>query len=102
MRHGLLHLLVTNNFFEVIVAYNAVLFVIMTLIYHAMDFEKHFTLPNGLQEADTGLILYYVLMCQSNVMSEITPKTKLGRGLLSVHIALSWAFIMVLLAPWST
>lgn len=87
-----------TSFLEVIVLFNLALFVAMTLVYHLIDFEKHFTLPVNAGYASTGVITYYVLMCQSNVMCEIVPKSKLGRSLLSLHIALSWLFVLLMLA----
>lgn len=95
-----IRMLAANKFFEGLLAYNLILLLSVVLVYHTIDFEAHFQLPEGVKPT-TDVMLYYAFLSQSNVMAgEIVPKTRLGRTLLAVHIFLSWGIILAFLVPW--
>ncbi len=86
-----------NKFFDGIVLYNLMVYSMMIAIYHSIDFHKHFNVPH---KAGLGTHMYFAWMTHTNVMAgEITPKTALGRGLMCMHVLLTWGMVMVLLSP---
>lgn len=86
-----------NKFFDGIVLFNLMVYALMIAIYHLIDFDAHFELKG---KADTGKIMYFTWMTHTNVMAgEITPKTGVARGLMCMHVLLTWGIIMVLLSP---
>jgi hypothetical protein len=86
-----------NKFFDGILLYNLMVYSMMIAIYHIIDFNKHFSMN---RQAGTGTKMYFTWMTHANVMAgEITPKTSLGRGLMCMHVFLTWGMLMVLLAP---
>lgn len=94
-------IVVHNRFLEGIILYNICVYAAMVTLYHAIDFDAHFQWADE-RPSTTPRIMYYAFMSHANVMAgECTPTTTLGRGLLSMHILLSWGLMMLLLAPWS-
>lgn len=86
-----------NKFFDGIVLYNVMVYALMTALYHLIDFDTHFDLKG---KAGTGKIMYFTWMTHTGVMAgEITPKTDVARGLMSMHVLLTWGMLMVLLSP---
>ena len=86
-----------NKFFDGIILYNMMVYSTMVAIYHIIDFNKHF---NVAHKAGTGTKMYFAWLTHTNVMAgEITPKTALARGLMCMHVLLTWGMVMVLLAP---
>jgi len=93
-----------NKYFDWIVLYNVMVYATMISIYHAIDFDAHFaskqTAHFASKRKTTGEIMYFAWMTHTNVMAgEITPKTDVARGLMCVHVLLTWGIIMVLLSP---
>ena len=93
-----------NKYFDWIVLYNVVVYAAMISIYHAIDFDAHFDLKQKSKAprstTTTGEIMYFAWMTHTNVMAgEITPKTDVARGLMCVHVLLTWGMVMVLLSP---
>ena len=88
-----------NKYFDWIVLYNVMVYAAMISIYHAIDFDAYFDLKQK-SKAGTGEIMYFAWMTHTNVMAgEITPKTDVARGLMCVHVLLTWGMVMVLLSP---
>jgi hypothetical protein len=97
MTKSIVSILAHSRFFEALLLYNIILFVIFVAIYHLIDFRRHFDLPEHTPPT-THSILYYTFMTQAQVMAgEISPKTNLGRQLLVVHVFLSWFVTVALL-----
>lgn len=96
------HIRVNKRFLEGILLYNILVYSIIVGCYHYIDFDTHFEMPDHTPKATTGAIMYYAFLVHTGVMAgEIVPKTKLGRGLLAIHVLFSWGLIMILMAPWS-
>lgn len=92
-------LVLTNSFLETLMAYHLVLYVAFLCIYrYAIDFNKHFRF-DGNHPANISVISYFTLLTQTTVMSEITPKTALGRSIVSTHIFLSWFIVILSMTP---
>lgn len=67
-------------------------------VYSAIDFHKHFNVE---EKDDTALTrLYYSLGVQATVMTEIAPKTPLGRRLVMLQILSAWLPTLFLVVPW--
>jgi len=91
--------IVENKFIDAIVLYNVVVYSLLIAVYHIIDFKHHFNLPEGTKPT-TPVIMYFTFMTHANVMAgEITPRTDLARALMSIHILVTWGFIIALLAP---
>jgi len=92
-------LVLSNKFLQSLMAYHTGLFVIFALIYlFVIDFNKHFHVE-GDAPASLSLISYFTLLSQTTVMTEITPKTSLGRSLVATHIFFSWFIIILSMTP---
>lgn len=70
--------------------------------YSAIDFEKHYALPEGVENTFSTR-LYYALAVQATCMAgEIYPKTTLARTIQSLQITSAWLVTLVLVVPWIT
>lgn len=95
-------LVIHSKFMEGILLYNLMVFAIFYSIYHVIDFEKHYQIPEGMHPTPSFL-MYFSLLTHTNAMcAEVTPKTTLGRNLMALHVMFSWGLFLVLLAPWSS
>lgn len=107
VHHPQARIVVNKKFLEGIVLYNVAVYALIVAAYHLIDFDKHFvnlTKPDSekYKKTTSGEIFYYAFLVHATVMAgEYVPKTKLGRGLLSVHVLMSWGLMMILMAPWS-
>jgi hypothetical protein len=107
IQHAGPRIMVNRKFLQGIVLYNVLVYALVILAYHVIDFDAHF--KNVVADPDappkpttTGEIMYYAFLVHATVMAgEYIPTTKLGRGILAVHVLLSWGLIMILMAPWS-
>jgi hypothetical protein len=92
-------LVLSSKFLQTLMAYHITLFIIFVLIYrYAIDFKKHFRVEEG-TPANISLISYFTLLSQTTVMTEIAPKTSLGRSLLATHIFFSWFIVVLSMTP---
>ena len=103
IHHANPHIMVNKRFLEGIVLYNILVYSLVIIAYHVIDFDEHFknvTTTTG--PTTTGEIMYYAFLVHATVMAgEYVPTTKLGRGILAVHVLMSWGLMMILMAPWS-
>lgn len=89
-----------RNVLALLFAYNLTSVVLFSGLYAGLGFDKHFTLPEG-TEPTYANCLYYSFAVQATCMAgEIYPKTKVGRGLLSLQILSAYLTTMVLIVPW--
>lgn len=95
-------LVIHSKFMEGILLYNLLVFAAFYAIYHTIEFEKHYQIPEGVH-ATPSFIMYFAFLTHANAMcAEVTPKTELGRNLMGFHVLFSWGLFLVLLAPWSS
>jgi hypothetical protein len=94
-------LVITNRFLRSVVLYHAVLYCIFLTIYVGLiRFDKHFDFRyDTTDNISISTIAYYTLHTQSTVMSDIHPRTKLGRALQSSHVLLSWFIVVLAMTP---
>lgn len=107
LHHPQARIIINKKFLEGIVLYNVTVYALVVAAYHLIDFDKHFVniaKPDAQKGAKTtsAEIFYYAFLVHATVMAgEYVPITKLGRGILSVHVLMSWGLMMILMAPWS-
>lgn len=72
---------------KTVMLYNACVFALMTTLYSAIGFRKHFAVPDGVPLATQ--VLYFSTMTHSMIGApDISPRTSLARILVSIHAAL--------------
>lgn len=92
-------LVLSNSFLKTLMVYHLVLYIVFLIIYrYVIDFKKHFRVEGDVP-ASVSLVSYFTLLTQTTVMTEITPKTSLGRSIVSTHIFLSWFIIILSMTP---
>lgn len=80
--------------------YNTICLFTFATIYYSIGFDKHFNLPDDMEPSFKNC-LYYSLATQATCMAgEVTPKTPLGRGVLSFQITSAYLVTLVLIVPW--
>lgn len=80
--------------------YNTICLFMFATLYYAIGFEQHFNLPEDMEPSFKNC-LYYSLATQATCMAgEVTPKTPLGRGVLSFQITSAYLATLVLIVPW--
>ena len=89
-----------RNILITLLVYNFVCVFFFATVYTALGFDKHFDLPDNVSP-NFANALYYSFATQATCMAgEITPKTAVGRGLLSFQILSAYLTTMVLIVPW--
>ena len=85
-----------------LIAYNVVCVFGFSAWYSAIDFDKHYALPEGVPNS-LSTRMYYALAVQATCMAgEIYPKTTLARTIQSLQITSAWLVTLVLVVPWIT
>lgn len=80
--------------------YNAICLFMFATLYWVIGFDQHFNLPDDMRPNYQNC-LYYSLATQATCMAgEVTPKTPLGRGVLSFQITSAYLASLVLIVPW--
>jgi hypothetical protein len=70
---------------------HAVIFLVFTLIYAVIDFQKHF-------HTSPANIVYFSTTVHTSVgFGDITPKTHLGKAIVSLHMLLSFVATLLVL-----
>lgn len=84
---------VTMRVVRAIVAANAGLLAFFALLYWIIGMDRHFgTADAGLEDA-----AYFAVVAHTSVgFGDITPKTRLARMLVSLHVLAVWAVTLVL------
>ena len=89
-----------RNILLLLLAYNLTCVLLFGSLYVAVGFDKHFDLPEHMAPSFANS-LYYSFAVQATCMAgEVTPKTQLGRTLLSLQILSAYLTTMVLIVPW--
>ena len=92
-------LVLSNKFLQSLMAYHLGLFIIFALIYrYVIDFRKHFRVEENVP-VSLSLVSYFTLLTQTTVMTEIVPRTSLGRSLVATHIFFSWFIVILSMTP---
>ena len=82
--------------------YNMVCVFGFSLWYSAIDFEKHFSIPEGVSN-NYSTRLYYAFAVQATCMAgEIYPKTNMAHTIQSLQILTAWLVTLILVVPWIT
>lgn len=89
-----------QNILLLLLAYNLTCVLLFSSLYKAIGFEKHFILPDHMAP-NYANCMYYSFAVQATCMAgEVSPKTQLGRTLLSLQILSAYMTTMVLIVPW--
>ena len=91
---------VVTGILLLLLAYNAVCVFGFSAVYSLVDFDKHWALPEGV-ENNYSTRLYYSLAVQATCMAgEIYPKTTTARTVQSIQIMSAWLTTLILVVPW--
>lgn len=91
---------VVTGILLLLIVYNCVCIFGFSAVYSLMDFEKHFVLPEGV-ENNYSTRLYYSLAVQATCMAgEIYPKTTTAHTTQSIQIMSAWLTTLILVVPW--
>lgn len=75
------------------------IFFIFTSLYYAVDFNKHFECSRDLYSSFTPI--YFSAVVHSSLgFGDCTPKTLLGRRLVTFHTMVSFVLTMLVLGSW--
>lgn len=83
------------KFLKAAVAYNLVLYAIFLTIYFFLDFKKHFVVEDGAEISARGKVYFAIMTHTAGGPQDIVPTTDFARMLMSVHVALAWAQLML-------
>lgn len=80
-------------------AYYALGFIaLFSLVYWLMGLEKHFDVPEYVEEGKRGSFLnslYTSTLAQSNAMPDYTPKTDVARILFMIQVSTGWLWFLL-------
>lgn len=80
-------------------AYYALVFIaLFSLVYWLMGLEKHFDVPEYVEEDKRGSFLnsvYTSALAQSNAMPDYTPKTDIARILFMIQVITGWLWFLL-------
>lgn len=69
-------------------------------LYKAIGFSENFNLPENMEPSFANC-MYYSFATQATCMAgEVSPKTQLGRTVLSFQILSAYLTTLVLIVPW--
>lgn len=85
---------ITKQVVRAIVVANAAILVVFAGIYWALGMERHFGTSPG---SGAGDALYFATIAHTSVgFGDITPKTRLAKALVSLHVLAVWAVTLAL------
>lgn len=94
------HLIVSKKIIAWLLAYNLATWLVFTIAYNALDFPKHFDVPDAFDDT-WDAVAYYAFQVQTQMYgTNIVPKTRTGRTIVALHGVLAWSQMVVFLAPW--
>ena len=94
-------MLVSIHFIRWILLYNIAVWLTFTMLYMNIDFYKHFYVPEEFEQTFSEKA-YFSFQCTVQMFgTNISPKTNLGRTLVSIQSLLTYFQILVFLAPWA-
>lgn len=80
-------------------AYYAFIFIaIFGLLYWLMGLEKHFEVPEYIEEKHRNSLLnslYTSVLAQSNAMPDLVPKTPVARTIFMLQVCTGWAWFLL-------
>jgi hypothetical protein len=93
-------LLISIHFIRWLLVYNVAIWFTFALIYHGIDFNKHFDVPHS--DGSFSEAAYYSWQCTTQMYgTDVVPKTTTGRTLVSIQSFLTYSQFVILLAPWA-
>lgn len=100
-KSGRAGLLVSINFIRWILIYNALVWLLFTMVYMQIDFYEHFYVPDDFQQSFSEKA-YFSFQCTVQMFgTNVSPRTDLARGLVSLQSLMTYFQILVFLAPWA-
>lgn len=87
-----LRLIAGAGFLPLAAMYNLAVFLFFFGIYSVLNFKTHFK-----TDADVGITgkLYFALMLHATGNTDVSPRTKLAKTVVALHVLATWAQLML-------
>ena len=83
---------------EILVVAHAIILIVFSGMYKAMDFTKHFRVEQPVTSMHP--VYYAVTVSSSTGFGDITPRTSIARAITTLHMLLAWGTTILVIARY--